>query len=120
FGTTQPYQFTDPTFGIVNLRVFGEYRWRISSPELFINQFVGTFGADTSVDVEERVREQLVILVYNALGKMKQQGLKVTDLAANLMNIEQEVLAVGPDHLGQYGIDIKQGSVLHISNADHG
>jgi len=24
FGSTQPYQFTDPTFGIVNLRVFGE------------------------------------------------------------------------------------------------
>ena len=41
FGSTQPYQFTDPTFGIVNLRVFGEYRWRVSSPENFINQFVG-------------------------------------------------------------------------------
>jgi membrane protease subunit (stomatin/prohibitin family) len=118
FGSTQPYQFTDPTFGIVNLRVFGEYRWKIASPELFINQFVGTFNAETSDDVDARVREQMVILVYNALGKMKQQGLKITDLAANLTNIEQEVLAQGPDHLGQYGIDINKISGLTISLPD--
>ena len=118
YGSTQPYQFTDPTFGIVNLRVFGEYRWKISSPELFINQFVGTFGADTSDDVDGRIKEQMVILTYNALGKMKQQGLKVTDLAANLTNIEQEVLASGPDHLGQYGIEINKISGLTISLPD--
>jgi membrane protease subunit (stomatin/prohibitin family) len=118
FGSTQPYQFTDPTFGIVNLRVFGEYRWKISSPELYINQFVGTFSAETSDEVEARLKEQLVILVYNALGKMKQQGLKVTDLAANLTNIEQEVLAAGPDHLGQYGIEINKLSGLTISLPD--
>ena len=118
FGSTQPYQFTDPTFGVVNLRVFGEYRWKISSPELFINQFVGTFNAETSDDVEGRVKEQMVILVYNALGKMKQQGLKVTDLAANLTNIEQVVLASGPDHLGQYGIEINKLSGLTVSLPD--
>jgi membrane protease subunit (stomatin/prohibitin family) len=115
FGSTQPYQFTDPTFGIVNLRVFGEYRWRISSPELFINQFVGTFNLETSDEVESRMREQMVILVYNSLGKLKQQGLKVTDLAANLTNIEQFVLASSPDHFGQYGVEINKISGLTIS-----
>ncbi len=118
FGSTQPYQFTDPTFGIVNLRVFGEYRWKISSPELFINQFVGTFNAETSDDVEGRIKEQIVILVYNALGKMKAQGLKVTDLAANLTNVEQVVLAAGPDNVGQYGIEINKISGLTISLPD--
>jgi len=115
YGSAQPYQFTDPAFGIVNLRVFGEYRWKISSPELFINQFVGTFGAETSDDVESRIREQMVILVYNALGKMKQQGLKVTDLASSLTTIEQAVLAIAPDNLGQYGIEINKISGLTIS-----
>ncbi len=118
FGSTQPYQFTDPTFGIVNLRVFGEYRWKISSPELFINQFVGTFDAETSSDVEDRIKEQIVILLYNALGKMKAQGMKVTDLAASLTNIEQAVLASGPDAVGQYGIEINKISGLTISLPD--
>ncbi len=118
FGSTQPYQFTDPTFGIVSLRVFGEYRWKISSPELFINQFVGTFNAETTDDVDGRIKEQIVILVYNALGKMKAQGLKVTDLAANLTNIEQMVLAQGADNLGQYGMEINKISGLTISLPD--
>jgi membrane protease subunit (stomatin/prohibitin family) len=118
FGSTQPYQFTDPTFGIVNLRIFGEYRWKISSPELFINQFVGTFNAESSDDVEGRIKEQMVILVYNALGKMKQQGLKITDLAANLTTIEQMVLAQGTDNLGQYGMEINKISGLTISLPD--
>ena len=118
FGSTQPYQFTDPTFGLVNLRVFGEYRWKVSSPENFINQFVGTFAAETSDDVESRLKEQMVILVYNAMGKMKAQGLKVTDLAANLTTIEQAVLALGPDNFGQYGVEINKISGLTISLPD--
>jgi len=118
FGSTQPYQFTDPTFGLVNLRVFGEYRWRVAQPENFINQFVGTFNAESSDDVESRLKEQMVILVYNAMGKMKSQGLKVTDLAANLTNIEQAVLALAPDNFGQYGIEINKISGLTISLPD--
>jgi membrane protease subunit (stomatin/prohibitin family) len=115
FGSTQPYQFMDPVFGIVNLRLFGEYRWRVSSPENFINQFVGTFNAETSEDVESRLREQIVLLVYTALGKMKDQGLKVTDLAANLTNMEQVILSLAPDNVGQYGIEINKISGLTIS-----
>lgn len=118
YGSTQPYQFTDPTFGIVNLRIFGEYRWRISSPENFINQFVGTLNMETSDQVEARLREQLVILVYNAIGKMKSQGMKVTDLAMNLPNIEQVVLSLSPQNFGQYGIEINKISGLTISLPD--
>jgi membrane protease subunit (stomatin/prohibitin family) len=118
FGSTQPYQFTDPTFGIVNLRVFGEYRWRVSSPENFINQFVGTFNAATSSDVEDRLKEQTLIILYNALGKMKAQGLKVTDLAGNLTNIEQMVLSTAPDNVGLYGVEINKISGLTISLPD--
>ncbi len=115
YGSTQPYNFVDPIFGIVNLRIYGEYRWRVSAPENFINQFVGTFSLETSDEVEARLKEQLVILVYNALGKMKSQGLKVTDLAANLTNIEQVVLSTAPDNFGQYGVEINKISGLTIS-----
>lgn len=118
YGSTQPYQFTDPTFGIVSLKVYGEYRWKISSPENFINQFVGTFNLETSEDVESRIKEQMVILVYNALGKMKDKGLKVTDIPANLLNIEQVVLAESPDQFQQYGIEINKLSGLNVSLPD--
>jgi membrane protease subunit (stomatin/prohibitin family) len=118
YGSTQPYQFTDPTFGIVNLRIYGEYRWKVSSPENFINQFVGTLSMETSDEVEARLKEQLVILVFNAIGKLKSQGMKVTDLAMNLTNIEQIVLSLAPDNFGQYGVEINKISGLTVSLPD--
>jgi membrane protease subunit (stomatin/prohibitin family) len=115
YGSKQPYQFRDKEFGMVNLRVFGEFRYKISNPANFVNQFVGTFNYATSAEVEERVKEQMVILVYDSLGDMKNQGMGVADFAANLTNIEQVVLSRAPDHFELYGVSIDKISGLYIS-----
>ncbi len=118
FGSPEPYQFTDPTFGVVNLKVFGEYRWKISDPSNFITQFVGTFNVETSDEVEDRLREQIVILVYNALGQLKEKGLKITDIPASLTTIEQVILSMAPDHFRQYGVELNKIQGLNISLPD--
>lgn len=115
FGSAEPYVFRDPDFGLVNVRVFGDYRWKVGAPDLFINQFVGTFGASTTADVESRLRDQMVLLVYNSLGKMKEQGMRVTDLAAQLQTIEQAVLGFAPQHFGPLGIEIQQLQGLSVN-----
>jgi len=115
FGSKQPYQFRDKDFGMVNLRVFGEFRYKVSSPENFVNQFVGTFNFATSAEVEDRVKEQVVILIYDSLGDMKQQGMGVADIAANLTNLEQSVLSRTNDHFALYGVSVEKLSGLYIS-----
>ncbi|MGD0057632.1 MAG: SPFH domain-containing protein [Methanomassiliicoccales archaeon] len=115
FGSKQPYQFRDNEFGMVNLRVFGEFRYKVSSPANFVNQFVGTLNYATSVEVEERIKEQLVILIYDSVGDMKKAGMGVPDIAANLTNIEQVVLAKTGDHFDLYGVVIDKISGLYIS-----
>jgi membrane protease subunit (stomatin/prohibitin family) len=118
FGSSEPYVFRDSDFGLVQLRVFGEYRWNVAAPDNFINQFVGTFGAVTTPDVEARLRDQMVILVYNSLGKLKDQGMRVTDLATQLTTIEQAVLGFAPQHFGPLGVEIKQIQGLSINLPD--
>jgi len=118
FGSAEPYVFRDPDFGLVQLRVFGEYRWRVGAPDNFINQFVGTFGAATTADVEARLRDQMVLLVYNSLGKMKDQGMKVTDLAGSLQTTEQAVLGYSPQHFGPLGVDIVQLQGISVNLPD--
>jgi len=115
FGSKQPYQFRDKEFGMVNLRVFGEFRYKVSAPENFVNQFVGTFNFASSAEVEERLKEQMVILIYDSLGDMKEQGLGVADLAANLTNIEQVVIQRSKDHFDLYGVTIEKVSGLYVS-----
>jgi membrane protease subunit (stomatin/prohibitin family) len=118
FGSQEPYQFVDPVFGMINLRIFGEYRWKISSPENFVNQFVGTFAMQTSDQIDSRLKQQMVLLVFNAIGKMKDGGMKVTDIATNLPNIEQIVLSNSSSNFGQYGVEINKISGLTISLPD--
>ncbi len=118
FGSTEPYVFRDPDFGLVQLRVFGSYRWQVGAPDNFINQFVGTFGAVTTPDVEARLRDQMVLLVYNTLGKMKDQGMRVTDLATQLTTIEQAVLGAVPAHFGPLGVVVQQIQGLSINLPD--
>jgi membrane protease subunit (stomatin/prohibitin family) len=79
---------------------------------------VGTFAINTSDAVESRLKEQIVLLVFNALGRMKDTGMKVTDIATNLQNIEQGVLSNAPSNFGQYGIEINKISGLTISLPD--
>jgi len=118
FGSAEPYVFKDPDFGLVSLRVFGSYRWRVGAPDNFINQFVGTFGAATTSDVEGRLRDQMVLLVYNTLGKLKDQGTRVTDLATSLSTIEQAVLGFSPQHFGPLGVEINQLQGLSVNLPD--
>jgi membrane protease subunit (stomatin/prohibitin family) len=118
YGSAEPYVFKDPDFGLVSLRVFGSYRWRVGAPDNFINQFVGTFGAATQSDVEARLRDQMVLLVYNTLGKLKEQGMNVTDLASQLSTIEQAVLGFAPQHFGPLGVEISQLQGISVNLPD--
>lgn len=115
FGSKQPYPFRDKEFGMVNLRVFGEFRYKVASPANFVNQFVGTFNFATSAEVEERIKEQMVIIIYDSIGDMKNDGMGVADIAANLTGIEQVVLSRTKDHFDLYGISIEKISGLYVS-----
>lgn len=115
FGSKQPYQFRDQDFGMVNLRLFGEFRYKVKEPSNFIGQFVGTMGLATAAAVEDRLKEQLVAVIYDSLGELKQRGLGVADLAANIMEIEQVVLQKAGPQFDPYGIEIQKISGLYIS-----
>ncbi len=118
FGSKQPYQFRDREFAVVSLRLHGQFRYKVSDPEIFINQFVGTLNLTTADQVEERIKEQIVVVTYDALGEMKAQGLGVLDLAANLEEIEQAILAKSKTHFEMYGLVIQKISGLSISLPD--
>jgi len=115
YGSKQPYPFKDVDFGIVNLRIFGEFRYNVISPENFIHQFVGTMNLSTAADVESRIREQVVLLIYDVLGEMKERGMSVVDIASQLTEIEQFVLTRATDHFEMYGLEVQKLSGLYVS-----
>jgi len=114
FGSKDPFIFEDPDFDLIELKTFGEFRYKIASAENFINQFIGTFKLAESRMVEDRIREELVKQLYVTIGNMKQKGMKVTQLATSLNQIEQFTLENSKSHFGNLGIEIVQLSGLNI------
>jgi membrane protease subunit (stomatin/prohibitin family) len=115
FGSKQPYIFEDKTFQLVKLSLFGEFRYKVANPSNFINYFVGTLSISTAAEVEDRIKDQVVTSMYNVLGKLKDKGLSVVNLAANLKNIEQIFLEDSKPDFEPYGIAIDKISGLYIN-----
>jgi membrane protease subunit (stomatin/prohibitin family) len=65
--------------------------------------------------VESRIKEQMVVLIYDVLGEMKERGMSVVDIASQLTEIEQFVLTRATDHFEMYGLEIQKLSGLYVS-----
>ncbi len=60
WGTRSPITMKDPDFGIVRLRGFGKYSFRVIDAPLLVNEIVGTQGKLTTEEVGSYLRDVLV------------------------------------------------------------
>lgn len=119
FGTKEPIAFRDPDFGIVRIRLFGQFAYKVTDPVLFITQFVGTEDINTTGEVIEWLRDQIVMIMNDILGELKRdQNMAVIDLPAYLEEIEQILLARIKDDLDRYGLDLTKIIGININLPD--
>jgi len=116
FGTQEPLAFRDADFGIVRIRVFGRFAFKVTDPLLFISQFVGTEGYSHSDKVFDWLKNELVQTINATLGKLKsEKGMGVVDMPAYLNEIEQVVLATIEPEVTRYGLKITNIAGLNIN-----
>ncbi len=116
FGTAEPLTFRDKDFGMVRLRMFGQFSYKILDPSLFISQFVGTRGWSTSQEVIDWMRDQIVMSLNDALGELKRdKGMGAVDMPAYLEEIEQILLVRVDDDVSRYGVKIMKLTGLNIN-----
>ncbi len=107
FGTPEPLTFRDADFGLVRLRVFGQFSFKVIEPLQFITQFVGTKGWSGSDEVIEWLRSELIQTVNDVLGELKRdKNMAVVDMPAYVNEIEQLVLGKIDAEVKRYGLDI--------------
>ena len=107
FGTPEPLIFKDPDFGMVRLRVFGKFAYKVIEPLVFITQFVGTKGWSNSNEVIDWLKSELIQTVNDVLGELKRdKNLALVEMPAYLNEIEQIVLAKIDKESSRYGLKI--------------
>ncbi len=69
WGTKDPVAFKDSKLGLVRLRAFGVYTFKIVQPVLFINSVVGTQGVYRSEMIDNYLRDVIVARINDLFGE---------------------------------------------------
>ena len=89
WGTSNPVMMRDAEFGMIRLRAFGIYSFRVSDPETFLKEVFGTSALFTVEGVEGQIKRTLVSGLSDAIAESKIPAL---DLAANYDEIAKYAL----------------------------
>ena len=112
WGTKNPITVRDPEFMMVRLRAFGTYEIRISDPETFMKEIVGTDGHFTTDEIDEQLSNLIVSKLAVVLG---QDNTPVLDLAANYEKFSQYITQAISPYFDEYGLELTKILVENIS-----
>jgi membrane protease subunit (stomatin/prohibitin family) len=103
WGTRQPITFRDADFGMVRLRSFGKYSFRVVDSPLLINMLVGTQGKYTTDEVATFLKDLIVARLTDLLGTL---GTSLLDLPAKYDEIASGTRAKVSEEFGKYGLEL--------------
>jgi excisionase family DNA binding protein len=113
WGTSNPVMMRDQDFGIIRLRAFGTYDFRVVEPRLFLKEVVGTdhnFRVDEFADT---MRSRLVSVFADSLATAKVPALDVASRYTELGNALLPL--INPVTMTKYGIEISSFIVENVS-----
>ncbi len=84
WGTSNPVMMRDAEFGMIRIRAFGVFAFRVKDPEVFLKEVFGTNGMFTAEDVEGQIKRTLISGLSDAIAESKIPAL---DLAANYQEL---------------------------------
>jgi membrane protease subunit (stomatin/prohibitin family) len=116
FGSSEPMAFRDQDFGLVRLRIFGQFAYKVVNPIQFITQMVGTKGFADSDQVVAWLKGIIIMQMNDALGELKsKKQMSVVDMPAYLDEIAQILLSKVETNVSEYGIKIMRIGELNIN-----
>ena len=112
WGTPQPVTVRDKDFGMVRLRAFGMYSYKLADPKKFFTEISGTRDTYTVDDLEMQLRNLVVSTMSSTLGNSAAPFL---DMAANLGVMSDAMKTAMAPVFERYGVAIDNFAVESIS-----
>ncbi len=103
WGTLQPIAYRDAEFGMVRLRSFGKYSFRVADSPLLINTLVGTQGKYTTEAVSSYLRDLILARLADLLGTLK---VSLLDLPAKYDEVAAGTRAKVAEEFAKYGLEL--------------
>ena len=88
WGTQNPIMMRDPEFGVIRVRGFGSFAFKVDDPTVFMKELFGTDSTFKTQDIVSYLKTMLVSALTDVLGESKISAL---DLAGNTLEFNEIV-----------------------------
>ena len=112
WGTAQPVTVRDSEFGIVQLRSFGMYSYRINQPEAFFKEVSGVVESYSGEQLEQQLRNIAITQLAAAFGG---SGIPFLDMAANQVLLSQKMTELLIPEFAKLGLLLESFTVESIT-----
>ena len=112
WGTRQPITVRDPDFGIVRLRSFGKFSFRVIDSPVLINTLVGTQGKYTTDEIASFLKDLIVSRLTDLLGSMQ---VGMLDLPAKFDEVAAGTRLKVGEEFAKYGLELADFFINSIS-----
>jgi len=112
WGTANPVTIRDKEFGMVRVRAFGNYAYRVADPRVFFTQVSGTRQRYLAADLENQLR---TMIVEHMAGVFATSEVTFLDMAANQSTLAGKVADAVKPGFAALGLGLDQFVVESIS-----
>ena len=113
WGTSNPVMMRDQDFGVVRLRAFGTFDFKVVNAQLFLKEVVGTDQNFRIDEFADTMRSRVVSAFSDALATAKIPALDVASRYGELG--EALVPAINPAMIGKYGLEVTSFILENVS-----
>ncbi|MBC7239179.1 MAG: SPFH domain-containing protein, partial [Chloroflexi bacterium] len=103
WGTRQPIVYRDPQLGMVRLRSFGKFSFRVRDSVVLINTLVGTQGKFTTEEATNFLKDLIVARLTDFLGSL---NISLLDLPSRYDELAAGARAKVAEDFAKYGLEI--------------
>ena len=112
WGTKNPIMLRDPEFKMVRLRAFGTYEIRITKPDVFMKEIVGTDSHFTVDEIENQLSNHILNRLPSILGE---SNIAILDFAENYSKFGEYITKKIAPSFDEYGLELTHMLVENIS-----
>ncbi|GAB4061134.1 SPFH domain-containing protein [Uliginosibacterium sediminicola] len=112
WGTPQPLTIRDKDFGMVRLRAFGMYSYKLADPKKLHTEISGTRDTYTVEDLEQQLRNLIVTSLSSTLGGA---DVPFLDMAANQQLMSDKIRETMAPVFERYGLALDAFAVESVS-----
>lgn len=112
WGTKNPITLNDERFGLVEIRAFGTYAFKISDPGKFIIDIVGTDNNFTNFEINEHLKSLIATRFTDTVGEA---NLPIELYAANTSELSETCQEVMQPEFQSVGISLEKFYIENVS-----